>query len=247
MEPAIADGQLNSAERELLTRAILDEPVKPRVVIEIGTWLGGGSTVTFLRALHKNGAGHLWGVEANRSIYDRMIANLTKLAPEAMEHFTPLFGFSDQVLPRWIAEQEKPFQIDIAFLDGGNNPSEQISEFKILDSYLPVGAQLFSHDAHLRKGKWLVPFLARLDNWEMQVHDVSLEGLMAARKKAAQPSPASLRVAHAHLAKMHWEPIEIAARFSPRGMKGFLFSIMPRRFARRIADGRDGREDTPSE
>jgi hypothetical protein len=238
MTPAVIEGQLNSAERELLTNSILKASRKPEVVIEVGTWLGGGSTVTFLRALHQNGAGHLLGVEADRTIYDRMMANLTTLAPEVMGHFTPLFGFSDQVLPRWIAEQKKPFQIDVVFLDGGNNPSEQIIEFEILDPYLPVGAQLFSHDAHYRKGKWLIPYLLRLDNWEVQVHDISREGLMAARKIAAQPSPKSLRAARAHLLKMRWEPLEIAARFSPSGLKRILFSLMPQWLALRIAGGR---------
>jgi hypothetical protein len=238
MSTKVIEGQLNAAERELLTDAILKAPKKPEVVIEVGTWLGGGSTITFLRALHQNGTGHLWGVEANRSIYDRMMANLTSLAPEVMGQFTPLFGLSDQVLPRWIAEQKKPLQIDVAFLDGGNNPSEQIIEFEILDPYLPVGAHLFSHDAHHRKGKWLIPFLSRLDNWEMKVHDISLEGLMSARKIAAQPSPQSLRTARAHLFKMRWEPSEIAARFLPKSLKHTLFSVMPRRFAQRVADGR---------
>jgi methyltransferase family protein len=238
MSSTVPDGQLNTAERELLTDAILKAPKKPEVVIEVGTWLGGGSTVTFLRALEKNGAGHLWGVEADRSVYDRMMANLTKIAPEVMGRFTPLFGFSDKVLPRWIAEQKKPFQIDVAFLDGGNNPAEQIVEFDILDPYLPVGSQLFAHDAHHRKGKWLIPFLSRLNNWEMQVHDISIEGLMSARKIAAQPGPESLRAARAHLTKMRWEPVEIAARFSPKGLKRILFSVMPKRFAQRVADGR---------
>ncbi len=238
MTSPVIEGQLNDAERQILTDAILKAPKKPEVVVEVGTWLGGGSTVTFLRALHQNGAGHLWGVEAHRAIYDRMMANLTALAPEVMGHFTPLFGFSDQVLPRWIAEQKKPFQIDVAFLDGGDNPFEQIVEFRILDPLMPVGAQLFSHDANFRKGKWLVPFLSRLDNWEVKVHDVSVEGLMAARKIAAQPTPASLRAARAHLFKMRWEPIEIAARFSPIGLKRLLFSLLPRRLVQRITGGR---------
>jgi hypothetical protein len=238
MTSAVIEGQLNPAERELLTDAILKAPSKPEIVIEVGTWLGGGSTVSFLRALHQNGTGHLWGVEADRSVYDRMMANLTTLAPEVMGHFTPLFGFSHEVLPRWIAEQKKPLRIDVAFLDGGNNPAEQIVEFDLLDPYLPVGAQLFAHDARHRKGKWLIPFLSRLDNWEMKVHDVSYEGLMSARKIAAQPSTASLRAARAQLLKMRWEPLEIAARFSPHGLKRVLFSVMPRSFAQRVADGR---------
>jgi hypothetical protein len=232
------DGQMNAEEREILANSILKAPKKPEVVVEVGTWLGGGSTITFLCAIEQNGTGHLWGVEADASIYERMIANITSMAPDVIGRFTPLFGLSDEVLPRWIAEQKKPLEIDVAFLDGGNNPAEQITEFELLDPYFPVGAQLFSHDAHLRKGKWLIPYLSRLDNWEMQVHDVSPAGLMAARKMEAQPSAKSLRAARAHLSKMSWEPMEIAARYSPKGLKKALFSWMPSALANRIAGGR---------
>jgi len=237
MTPTEFDGQLNSVERGLLRDSILKAPKKPQVVVEVGTWLGGGSTITFLRALHENGTGHLWGVEADRSVYDLMMENITTLAPEVIGCFTPLFGFSDQVLPLWIAEQKEPLQIDVAFLDGGNNPAEQIAEFNILDPHLPIGGQLFGHDAKLRKGKWLIPYLSRLDNWEVQVHDISSQGLMAARKIAAQPSPASLREAKAHLFRMRCEPMEIASRVLPSGLKNFVFSLMPRRLALRIAGG----------
>src|SRR4051794_18821710 len=88
-------GQLNPAERTIITSAVLDRPTKPKIVLEVGTWLGGGSTLHLLRALAQNNEGHLWGIEADRSIYDQMLANLKNAAPEAIERFTPLFGRSD--------------------------------------------------------------------------------------------------------------------------------------------------------
>jgi hypothetical protein len=236
--PPVIEGQLNSVERQILTDSVLQAPEKPEVIVEVGTWLGGGSTLTFLRALHQNGTGHLWGVEADRSVHDRMIANLTSLEPEMVGRFTPLFGLSQEILPVWIAEQKKPFVIDVAFLDGGNNPAEQISEFKILDPHLPVGARLFSHDAKLRKGKWLVPFLSHLDNWTVQLHDVSENGMMSAVKIALQPSPESSQKAKAVLTKLRWEPMEIVARVAPAGFKRFIFSKMSPKLAGRIADGK---------
>src|SRR5688572_7687961 len=66
------EGQLNARERELLGRAILDANPRPKIVLEVGTWLGGGSTVHFLRALEKNGEGHLYGIECDRSIYEQL-------------------------------------------------------------------------------------------------------------------------------------------------------------------------------
>jgi predicted O-methyltransferase YrrM len=161
------EGQLNEAERRLLTEAITQAREKPEIVIEVGTWLGGGSTLHILRALEKNGQGHLWGIEADRSIYERMLANIRAATPEACQRFTPLFGFSQDVIPHWLSEQASGMAVDFAFLDGGNNPGEQIEEFQLLDPRIPVGGQLMAHDAKMRKGKWLVPYLSRLDNWQL--------------------------------------------------------------------------------
>src|SRR5438105_2506835 len=122
------EGQLNAKEREILSKAMVDARVAPRTVLEVGTWLGGGSTLHILRALEKNGKGHLWGIEADHSIYERMLANLKAEAPEIINRFTPLFGFSQDVIPRWLAEQPA-LQVDFVFLDGGNRPLEQITEF----------------------------------------------------------------------------------------------------------------------
>src|SRR5882724_2552968 len=119
------EGQLNETERRLLTEALTHCPEKPKVVVEVGTWLGGGSTLHILRALEKNGVGHLWGIEAERSVYDQMLANLRTAAPEAAQRFTPLFGFSQDVLRQWLPEQGANARVDFAFLDGGNNPREQ--------------------------------------------------------------------------------------------------------------------------
>src|SRR6266496_3759711 len=172
------EGQLNLAERRLLTEAIIGAKEKPRVLIEVGTWYGGGSTLHILRALQQNGVGHLWGIEANRSVYERMLANLRVAAPDACPRFTALFGFSDEVIPRWLAERGPKVSVDFAFLDGGNNPGEQIAEFHLLAPHIPVGGQLMAHDAFYRKGKWLVPYVSRLDNWQVRLLDGSGVGLL---------------------------------------------------------------------
>jgi predicted O-methyltransferase YrrM len=232
------EGQLNARERELLTNAILNAAKKPRVAIEVGTWLGGGSTLHILRALQRNGEGHLWGIEADRSIYDRMLANLRAAAPEALHRFTPLFGFSQKVIPQWIASQPSGFQVDFAFLDGGNNPMEQILEFRLLDPHIPTGGQLMAHDAKLRKGKWLRPYLSLLDHWKTEIHDISDEGLLYARKVAEAPSARSRSAARRKLLAMRLHPVEVAAAVLPRSVCGFLLGLLPRRTSTLLADGR---------
>jgi predicted O-methyltransferase YrrM len=230
-------GQLNSEERRLLTEAVLNVSKKPEVILEVGTWLGGGSTLHFLRALGKNGQGHLWGIEADQSIYERMLENIRLAAPEAVHRFTPLLGFSRDVIPKWLHQQGPEAIVDLVFLDGGNNPMEQINEFKLLADQIPIGGQLLAHDAKLRKGKWLVPYLSQLDNWQVQLHDVSEHGLLQARKLADQPSPPSYRTAEANLLKMRCNPIEIAAAVLPSKICGFALSLLPQRWARRLSDG----------
>ncbi|MGH8093189.1 MAG: O-methyltransferase [Chthoniobacterales bacterium] len=230
-------GQLNADERAIITAAIVDAPRKPKIVLEVGTWLGGGSTLHFLRALERNGEGHLWGIEADRSIYDQMRQNIRSAAGEAEQRFTPLFGYSDDVIPHWLQSLNPGDNVDVVFLDGGNNPGEQIVEFRLLDPHIPVGGQLMAHDARMRKGKWLVPYLSRLDNWQVHLHDVSEVGLMHARKIALQPSAASKRAANACLLKMRCHPVEVAAAILPSKVCGFALSLLPQRWARRLSDG----------
>mgnify|MGYP000364079535 CR=1 FL=1 len=238
MPPTEISGQLNPEERRILTSAILDSGKKPQVVLEVGTWLGGGSTFHILRALQQNGEGHLWGVEADRSIYERMIENIRAAAPEAAHRFTPLFGFSQQVIPRWLAEQGADQTIDVVFLDGGDNPMEQITEFQLLADRIPVGGRLLAHDAKLRKGKWLLPYLPLLDNWKVELHDVSTEGLLSAAKVREKPSRESARAAAEKLRALRLQPVELAGRFLPKGVCEALLKIMPDKLRKRVSQGR---------
>jgi predicted O-methyltransferase YrrM len=231
-------GQLNDTERQQLSAAVRAGPRQPKAALEVGTWLGGGSTAHILDALESNGAGHLWGIEADRSIYEQMIRNLEKAVPTALHRFTPLFGFSQKVIPQWLAQQSPGFEIDFAFFDGGNNPKEQVIEFRLIDARMPVGAVLMAHDAKLRKGKWLVPYLAALDHWESEVLDVSEQGLLRAKKVAAHPSAKSLKRARLALLKMRCAPVELAAAMTPRFFCGFVYNLFPQFFARVLADGR---------
>jgi predicted O-methyltransferase YrrM len=230
------EGQLNTQERSFITNAILTAPVKPRVALEVGTWLGGGSTLYILRALEQNGQGHLYGIEAEPSIYERMIANIRKAAPDASKRFTPIFGFSDEVIPKWAAEREKDFKLDFVFLDGGNNPMEQIIEFRLLDKYIPVGGQLLGHDARMRKGKFLIPYLQLLDNWEVQLHDFSEYGMFSSRKVREFPTESSLKAAAKKLGRMRLEPKEIAATILPSWLCLMVLKMLPRKLSHSISD-----------
>jgi hypothetical protein len=113
-----------------------------------------------------------------------------------------------------------------------------MDEFFLLDPHLPVGARLLAHDAKLRKGKYLVPFVSALDNWRCTLHDVSVEGLFWAEKIAPQPSPASLREARRRWWRRRLEPAEIAAVIVPHAVRRRVFQVLPARYARKYAEGR---------
>ena len=235
---SVIDGQLNPGEREFLIQAIREAPVKPEIVLEVGTWLGGGSTLHFLRALQANGTGHLWGVEAFKDIYERMVANIRLGAPDAAQRFTPLFGFSTEVLPRWLKELPPEKPVDCVFLDGGDNPMVQIEEFQLLADRIRLGGVLMAHDAHTRKGKWLVPYVAELDNWESTVHDFSIYGLLHARKLRPEPSPASRKAAEKRLKQLRREPVELVARYLPSRLCGLILKSMPPTLRRKFTVGK---------
>lgn len=231
------EGQLNERERAFIFDTIVNAPVKTRLALEVGTFLGGGSTLHILRALEKNGDGHLYGIEADRSIYERMIVNIRAAAPESAGRFTPLFGISTEVLPSWLASLGGSQEIGFAFLDGGDSPSEQIEEFKLLASHISIGGALVAHDARMRKGKWLAPYVGLLDNWKAEVLDLSVEGVFCAQKLAPEPSPASLRAAERKLAQMRLEPKEFLSRFIPRRCCGIILRLLPTNLRRRLTLG----------
>jgi predicted O-methyltransferase YrrM len=235
----VIEGQLNAAERAFISKAILEAPVKPEVVLEVGTWLGGGSTLHILRALHANGTGHLWGVEAVSDIYEKMVANIRLGAPEAVDRFTPIFGFSIDVLPGWLNSLPPGRKIDAVFLDGGDNPIEQIEEFKLLADRIKLDGILMAHDARTRKGRWFVPYVALLDNWETQVFDLSNYGLLHARKIKPQPSAASLKAAEQKFRRMRLAPVELVARYTPSWLCGLILRLMPKKLARKLTVGKD--------
>src|SRR5688500_14530980 len=109
------EGQLSKEERAFLARCIREASKPPKVVLEAGTWLGGGSTLHILRALEQNSSGHLWGIEASEEIFKRMKANLAEAAPELMQRFTPIQGTSEAVIPEWLSGLGEQ-SVDFVFL-----------------------------------------------------------------------------------------------------------------------------------
>jgi predicted O-methyltransferase YrrM len=227
------ESQLSPSEKAILRKAV-EKFVSPQI-LEIGTYKGGGSTLTFLDAIKSKGHGRLIGVEASGEVFEEMKGNIESVDPDYFRFFEAIEGFSQKVMPEIL---KKISAFDIVFLDGGNNPREQIEEFELIKSAVPVGGYLFTHDANLRKGRWLVPYLLELDNWRTTVHQVSEEGLLEAEKLADSPSAQSSARAARRLQRCMRSPVEVATQFFPSSFKGAILSLMPYKLRRRLGEGR---------
>lgn len=233
---ATLEGQLNAEEREQILRAVTGLlPSKP-ICLEVGTYKGGGSTLQILQALAQ-GDGILFGIEASQRVFEEMKSSLQSREPQLCRRFFPVLGFSQKVIPSLIAEGHLT-RVDFAFLDGGNNPREQIEEFYLLDSRMPVGAILMAHDALLRKGRWLSRVLPVLDHYETQVLPISEEGLLIARKLAPCASFKSRTKARLLLFLCRLSPLELAAQWTPSGIRSLTFALLPKKFGAWLGDGR---------
>lgn len=230
-------GQFSDAEREFLASSLRQATRPARVLIEVGTAGGLGSTRTTLDTIRRIGTGHLWGIEAGGRNFEVMAQNLTQCFDDLATWFTPVKGFADQVLPSLLAGLSEPVSVDFVFLDGGNHPAEQIREYRLLVPHMPVGAQLLSHDAKLRKGKWLVPYLRQLDNWEVSLHELSEVGLLHARKTSDRPSTGSRIRAEAGLLLRRLQPLELLAAGTPRTLKRAMLRSLPTRLVKAMAEG----------
>jgi predicted O-methyltransferase YrrM len=231
-------GQLSSLERKILVDAILNVSPKPQRLLEVGSWFGGGSTIEILKVLRTQGEGHLWGIEADPVIYQKLVANVPGLYPEESKRFTPVLGRSADVIPRLLRDFGEKATVDFVLLDGGDNPGEQIAEFKLLNSHIPVGGQVMSHDAKLRKGRWLVPYVSCFDNWSTRLHDISAEGLFHAVKTGHTPSMRSRLRAELNLLIRMLNPIEVLAALFPASLNRFILAHMPKHLAVRLSQGR---------
>lgn len=230
------EGQLNSTERKYIFESVLELAPKNPVCIEVGTFKGGGSTLQILQALAQSD-GVLFGVEACPRIFEEMKAALQSREPELYQHFFPLCGFSQKVIPALIHEGRLS-RVDFAFLDGGNNPREQITEFKLLDPIMPVGSTLMAHDILLRKGKWLRRFLPLLDHYETRILPISSEGLLVAKKMALQPTLGAKAKAWLVVFMSELAPLELISQLIPSWLCSFILKMLPRKFSAWAAEGR---------
>jgi glyoxylase-like metal-dependent hydrolase (beta-lactamase superfamily II) len=73
--------------------------VRPRNCFEIGTWLGGGTTLVIAKALRRNGSGRLHTIELDEEIFSQAVAGYDRLVPELRQYVEFHRGDYRAILP----------------------------------------------------------------------------------------------------------------------------------------------------
>lgn len=173
-------------ERQSLYDWVLN--AKPKVVFEVGTWEGGGSTWQIANAIKDAGVGgHLTTCEVNKKFYAEAckIFNTDYWKP----HVTCLLKPSTEVI--------STLNPDFTFFDGPNNADLSLSDFKLLETRVNSGAMFACHDwdriEHYDGTRIIVaekcvklrPYLEEHDEWRILqtlTRPISV-GLVLAQKK----------------------------------------------------------------
>ncbi len=155
-------GQLWQADRRVLYETV--RCFKPRVVCEIGTWKGGGSTYFIAQALHDNGGGVLHTVELDADLHNEAVSNYRKYAPELLPHVQFHHGSSIDIYPEILAREG----VDLVFLDG-LGAEQTLSEFHMFEPYFKDGGSLIAHDWNDEKMRLLRPYIESLKAWQLHV------------------------------------------------------------------------------
>jgi hypothetical protein len=155
-------GQMWFEDRRVLYDTV--RRVKPKVCFEVGTWLGGGSTLVIARALQKNGFGHLHTIETDDWAYPRAVESYERHAPDLKQFVTLHKGDYREHFPELI---ERAGTIDFFVLDGAEDAQETLDQFHYFDAHSHTGTELFAHDWETEKARLVRPELESSKTWRI--------------------------------------------------------------------------------
>jgi predicted O-methyltransferase YrrM len=168
------EGQLYKADRQLLYSTIIEE--KPNIVLEVGTWHGGGSTLSIAKALKENGKGTLYTIEMMRNFFDSAVSSYKKEKPELLPYIEFLYGNSLTEYPPLLrdltVELKASRVVDIVFLDGCGTKSKgghtsTLAELKMFEPFMKKNGILMMHDWFDAKAELARPYIIKSKKWKV--------------------------------------------------------------------------------
>jgi hypothetical protein len=174
-------GQLNQIERNYLHNLVIDK--KPDIILESGTWYGGGSTLAMVSALKNNNKGILYTYETHIPFYN--VA--TKYYRNSIYYNYIKLLNEDFVIAISNLGEDFYKKVSIVFLDGGDEnqfgqlklpicmypeSSENLASFKILENKVNRGTHVICHDWLVENGrgtfiKWYLD-LKKWEGWKLE-------------------------------------------------------------------------------
>jgi predicted O-methyltransferase YrrM len=154
------DGQMMVKERQAMYDTIVK--YKPKRLLEIGTWKGGGSTYIISSAASKCG-GILDTIETDIENYSYAV----KLYCGELVYLQPFVKFnhgqSQDIIPRLLWERKA---YDFLFLDGAEDQDQTVKEYNMMNEHLALGSILACHDWGTLKMARLKEIIGADKSWQ---------------------------------------------------------------------------------
>lgn len=155
-------GQMWFEDRRVLYDTV--RRLKPRHCFEVGTWMGGGSTLVIARALRDNGVGKLHTIEVLDDVHREAVDRYRTHVPELLPFVELHHGDYAEVFPPLLDEAGG---VDFFVLDGAEDGAQTVEQFHFFDERSHAGTELFAHDWNTEKTRLLRPVLEGHPAWEI--------------------------------------------------------------------------------
>jgi len=133
------EGQLWPVERQTLKNLVTKN--KPGIVLEIGTWKGGGSTYQIATALHDLKKGHLYTCEPDKHLFNT--ANTLYSGYQRHLPVTCMNCPSNEAIEQLLGKGKIP---DFVFMDGPEDPDVCLDDLQVLEQQMKAGSMVVFHD-----------------------------------------------------------------------------------------------------
>lgn len=137
-------GQMSVEERKILYNIAIEK--KPKIIVDVGTWKGNGSTYILASAVKANGKGHVYTIEQDAEMCKTAVKNYG--TSELKMHISFINRDSAEAIS-WIGLKLK--RIDLLMLDGNRS----YDDYKAAFSWFFEGAVVACHDWKEAKCKGL--------------------------------------------------------------------------------------------
>lgn len=182
----IPEGQLSEKERIFLYEIVKEK--KPKLILESGTWKGGGSTLFITKSLFDNGFGVLHTYEEHTGFYE-----IAKNFYDNIELKNNIILHNKSIIDGLKELDDEFFQrIELIFLDGGDelpsgqlkrdsndyienyNLSENVESFKFLFDRIKIGTTILLHDWYPENGRgnWIKRYLEDINYKNIKLIEV---------------------------------------------------------------------------